>query len=273
MNITTEELKELKKLSSKLRIDILELLERGGSGHIGGSFSCLEILISLYYKIMNKGIPNFTNKKRDRFILSKGHAELAMYVILQDLECFSRKEKDVLKAYNSKFQGHPNKEWIKEIEFSTGSLGQGISFALGQAICGREDGFDVYTLLGDGELQEGQVWEAIIAIPRLNINNLTIIIDYNKYQLEGETLTIKNIENLKQIFEAWGYYTKIINGHDYESIIRECSLKLEKPKVIIADTIKGKGVSFMENNNEYHGKQLSKKEISLAKKELVDKGV
>lgn len=268
MEISLEELEKLNNLSVKLRLDILNLLEKGGSGHIGGSFSSLDILIALYYKILNNGKFDSDSPTRDRFILSKGHAELAMYSVLLELGHINSSENDIMKAYGSVFQGHPNKEWIKGVEFSTGSLGQGISFAVGQAICGKKDGFNVYTLLGDGELQEGQVWEAIITIPRFALSNLTIIIDYNKFQLEGEELTINNKEDLKKVFEGWGYYVKIIDGHNYKSIVEALSLQTDAAKIIIADTIKGKGISFMENNNEYHGKQLTEEEIKSAKQEL-----
>ncbi len=268
LTMSCSELNELEKLAVELRILILKMIEKSGSGHIGGSYSCLEILIALYKKIMKQDSKNANWQKRDRFILSKGHAESALYAVLYSEGYFPAKYTETMRKIGFPLQGHPSAKWLNGVDYSTGSLGQGLSFGVGQAICGKKQGFNVFVIVGDGELQEGQIWEAALTAPKFELNNLTVFVDCNKFQLESPTQVTGNIETLDRMWSSLGWDVVRVNGHDFMDIVNTCSKYQDRPRIILAATIKGKGVSFMENNNEYHGKGLSNKEIQLAFIEL-----
>lgn len=247
----------------RIRKQIFELLKNGKSGHIGGSLSVVEILAVIYNE--------FIKGKNNRFVFSKGHCELAFYSILFCEEILDKGLDKKLKIFGSQLQGHPNGHWISELDYSPGSLGQGLSFAEGLAINGKEENYKVYTVLGDGELQEGQIWEAMITAPKFQLDNLNVIVDCNGFQLEGRTFFTGDIEKLDEIWKEADWNTVIIeNGHDV------CELKKKmydnqnsgRPNVFFANTIKGYGVSFTQNNNEYHGINLDFAKVMQALMEL-----
>lgn len=228
---------------------MLEMLKNGRSGHIGGSFSCVDVLYVIYKKEILKGT--------GKLVYSKGHSELALYSVMEKLNILPRVDKS-LKQLGSIFQGHPSKHWIKELSYSAGSLGQGLSYALGMALCNKNE--YTYAILGDGELQEGQIWEAAISSVHLHVRNLIAIVDCNGYQLEGEAVVTGNSSKMLLAWKSIGWNCKIIDGHDYLSIETALSWakKMSKlgPVAIFAETVKGKGVPFMENNVAYHGTSL-----------------
>jgi transketolase len=210
---------------------------------------------------------------RDRFVLSKGHSCPALYVVLAELGFFPKEALFTLRQFGSILQGHPDMNLTPGIEMSTGSLGQGLSVACGMALAGKLDQktFKVFCLLGDGELDEGSVWEAAMAAAHYKLDNLTAIVDRNDMQIDGTTNCIMTLEPLKKKWEAFGWYATEIDGHNIQQIVDTLDFLrsyTEKPSVIIAKTIKGKGVSFMENKLEYHGRALTQEELALALKEL-----
>lgn len=243
------------------------MLCKAGSGHPGGSLSSADILTTLYFYKMKFDSKNPKLKERDRFILSKGHACPALYSVLAELGFFPKEELNNLRKISCLLQGHPSIK-IPGIEANTGSLGQGLSIANGIALACRLDKLKnkVYVLLGDGELQEGQVWEAAMTSAHYNLDNLVAIIDHNGLQIDGFVKDIKNVEPLKEKWEAFGWYVIEINGHDFEEIINALDKadEIKKPVMIIANTVKGKGVDFMENKCEWHGKTPNKEEFDRA---------
>lgn len=252
-----------KIIFKKIRKRILELSAQGQSCHIGGNFSCVEILACLYGQVMKKALSG-EECFEDKFILSKGHAELALYAVLEQFDLLDI-EYDEFKKFGSKLQGHPDKRYIPQINYSSGVLGQGLSYGIGQAVVGKKEKFNVYVLLGDGELQEGQIYEAAIAALRYNLNNLYVIVDVNGYQLSGATFITGDTKRNVRIWRALGWNAYEIDGHSENQIINVLKIKSsDKPCVIFAKTIKGHGVSFMENNYKYHSKVLTKSEISEA---------
>ena len=248
------------------------MIDNAKSGHPGGSLSSVDILNVLFTKIM-KHYPeldkNADYKYRDRFILSKGHASPELYAIMAHCGYFSEDELLTFRKLGSRLQGHPSSRALKGIEVSTGSLGQGLSISCGMALGLRLDNINskVYVYMGDGEIEEGSVWEAAM---NASHNKLIAFVDRNKLQIDGSTENIKSVGDVKAKFEAFGWNTTVINGHNYSEIYNAIknAQTSEKPFVIIADTIKGKGVSFMENNVGWHGKAPSKEDFERALEEL-----
>ena len=250
MKITDE--KELQKISNEIRKSIINMVYEAGSGHIGGSLSCTEILTVLFFNQMN--INNLKPKdiSRDRFVLSKGHASPALYSVLAEKGYFSKNELSSFRKLNSNLQGHPDMNKVTGVDMSTGSLGQGLSCANGMALCSKFDnlGFRVYCLLGDGELEEGQIWEAAMTSSKYKLDNLCVIVDYNHLQIDGNIENVKGLIKIKEKFESFGFKVVSVNGHNIKELIRafdEAKETKNMPTVILANTVKGKGVSFMEN--------------------------
>ncbi|MCD7879103.1 MAG: transketolase [Candidatus Gastranaerophilales bacterium] len=269
------ETETLKEVSKKLRKEILTMIYNAKSGHPGGSLSCVDILNVLYTKCMKhypEGEINPDYENRDRFILSKGHASAALYAVMAHCGYFDEKELMTFRKFGSRLQGHPASGKLKGIEVSTGSLGQGLSIACGMALGLRLNKLQsrVFVFMGDGELEEGSVWEAAMNAAHNKLNNITAIVDRNKLQIDGSTENVKSIGDVNAKFKAFGWNTIEIDGHDFKQIYDaiEFSKKSDKPFVIIADTIKGKGVSFMENNPAWHGKAPGKIELQKALEEL-----
>jgi transketolase len=273
--IDKKELETLRNTISEIRVDIITMLAKAQSGHPGGSLSMVDILVALFYKIMKYDPKNPRWEERDRFHLSKGHGCPALYAVFARVGYFSRDELSTLRQFGTLLQGHPHPK-TPGVEVASGSLGQGLSVACGMALAERLDKKDsyVFTVLGDGEMQEGQVWEAANFAAHFKLDNLIAIVDCNGLQIDGRVSDIMNIEPLAKKWEAFGFIVREIDGHDIEQII-ETLLELKsltgKPKVILARTVKGKGVSFMENNVDFHGKAPTHEETDQALDEL--KGV
>jgi len=256
-------------LGCAIRKDILKMLSKAGSGHTGGSLSIVEILIALYYKKMRHRPDTPDWPDRDRFILSKGHAAPALYVLLARLGYFDPSHLEGLRNIYGKLQGHPYNRTTPGIEISTGSLGQGLSVANGIAIAGKLDkkSYRVYCLLGDGEVQEGQVWEAAMTAAHYKLDNLCALLDFNKLQIDGPVSEVMGIEPVRNKWEAFGWATTEIDGHNIEDILDALNWAegvRGKPSMIICHTIKGKGVPFMENKVEYHGVAPTADELNRA---------
>ncbi len=269
------EIKEIEKISKKIRRNVLSMIYNAQSGHPGGSLSCVDILNVLFTKFIKvypEGNKNPNYAARDRFILSKGHASAVLYAILAQFGCISEKELMTFRKFGSKLQGHPCSGKIQGIEVSTGSLGQGLSIGCGMALGLRLDNINskVYVFMGDGEIEEGSVWEAAMNASHNKLNNLIAFVDRNKLQIDGSTESIKSIGNIKTKFEAFGWNAIEINGHNIKEIFNaiETAQTSDKPFIIIADTIKGYGVSFMENNPGWHGKAPNKEQLEQALNEL-----
>jgi len=257
------------------RVKILEMVFNASSGHIGGAFSAIDIMTYLYFEKMNFSKENFTDVSRDRFILSKGHASAALYACLAYKNIFPMEELSGFRKINSMLQGHPSRKTTPGVETSTGSLGQGLSFANGCAIALKMKKLDakVYCMVGDGEINEGQFWEACMTSSRYSLDNLRVILDYNHLQIDGRIEEIKNPAPSKERFESFGFHVIEINGHDFDETdkaFNEADFIKGKPVFIIAHTVKGKGVSFMENNVNFHGTPPKKDEYDRAMKELVN---
>lgn len=263
---------ELSKISSKVRATVLKITSKAGSGHPGGSLSATDILVSLYFSRMNIDPLNPEMPERDKFVLCKGHAAPALYAVLAERGYFNRAGLDNLRQLDSGFEGHPKKGLTPGIDASTGSLGQGLSIAIGMALSARIDNSKarIYALLGDGESQEGQVWEAAMSAAHYKLKNITAFTDRNRLQIDGFTDQVMALEPLAEKWRAFGWNVLEIEGHDFNSILSaiDASNGSDRPTMIIANTIKGKGVSFMENVGEYHGKPLTQEELGSALKEL-----
>jgi transketolase len=264
---------DLKSVARRLRLDIINMIARANSGHPGGSLSAVEIVTALYWRVLRHrpADPNWID--RDRFILSKGHAAPVLYAALAECGYFPVAELATLRQIDSRLQGHTDRLKTPGVEMSAGSLGQGLSFAVGIALAGRLDKKDyrVYALLGDGECDEGQVWEAAMSAAHFKVDNLTAIVDNNGLQLSGCTADTMSIEPFKDKWASFGWHTIEVDGHDIAQLLDafEKAKKVKgKPAAIIAHTVKGKGVSFMENNVDFHGKAPSAKELEIALKEL-----
>lgn len=269
------QIEELNKLCREMRKDILSMIHAAKSGHPGGNLSAVEILAVLYKFCMNHSSewdksPDFQN--RDRFILSKGHASAALYSILAECGYFPKDELLTFRKLGTRLQGHPSCRHLKGIEVSTGSLGQGLSMACGVALGLKLDKnpANVFVLVGDGEMQEGSIWEAIMNASHHNLNNLIAFIDKNKLQIDGCTCEVKSIEPLDEKFEAFGWNVINIDGHNVEEIFDavQSAKTMDRPTAIIAETVKGKGVSFMENNCGWHGKAPNDEDFAKAMAEL-----
>ena len=265
---------ELERICRKLRVDVLRMIARAGSGHPGGSLSSVEIVTALYFAVMSyrPGEPQWTG--RDRFVISKGHGVPTVYAALTHAGCLDRAELDGLRRIDSRLQGHPDRMRLPFIEAATGSLGQGLSVAIGMALAERLDtrnDYRVYCLLGDGEMQAGQVWEAAMAAGKFKLRNLTAIVDYNKVQLDGHVQSIMDLEPLADKWRAFRWNAIEIDGHDLRAVLDAFALARateDRPTVIVAHTVKGKGVSFMEDTPAWHGKAPNAEELARALAEL-----
>jgi len=263
----------LEQKATILRKDIVEMLYKAGSGHPGGSLSAVEILSALYFKEMNVDEKNPTWKERDRFVLSKGHAAPVLYAALGEKGFFPKSELWKLRKIGNLLQGHPEMKNIPGVDMSTGSLGQGFSTAVGMALGLKTDKSEsrVFTLLGDGELQEGIIWEAAMAAAHYNLDNLTAFVDYNGLQIDGPNEEVMGVNPITDKFKAFGWNVLTADGHNFAEILQaleKAKETKEKPTVIVAKTVKGKGVSFMEDQAGWHGKAPNKEERDQAMNEL-----
>ncbi len=268
-------LKELDLIAVKIRTHIIEMLYRAKSGHPGGSLSAVEAMVALYFHHMHINPKNPKDPDRDRFILSKGHAAPTLYAILAELGYFHTDELLYLRQINHMLQGHPVCTHIPGVEASTGSLGHGLSFGNGVALAGNLDKktYRVYVLLGDGETDEGQIWEAAAAASHYKLDNLCALLDRNYLQIDGNTEDVMKLESIRRRWEAFGWNVIEVNGHNIGEIIDALLLASDhkhQPTIIILNTVKGKGVSFMENNIDFHGVAPNEMEYKLAMKELAE---
>lgn len=267
-------LESLKGITRNIRKDIIKMLTESGSGHPGGSLSAVEIMTTLYFNEMNVDPKNPKDPNRDRFVLSKGHAAPVLYSVLAEKGYFNKEELMGLRKIGSMLQGHPNMTYIPGVDMSTGSLGQGISAAVGMALAGKLDKKDyrVYALLGDGELEEGQVWEASMSAAHYKLDNLTAFVDYNGLQIDGDVEEVMNPNPIADKFVAFGWNVIYLeDGHDLVGIknaIEEGKKVKDKPTMIVCKTIKGKGVSFMENEAGWHGSTPNKEQCEQALSEI-----
>lgn len=266
--------KGLKDIARNIRKDIVSMIYMSKSGHPGGSLSAVEILTALYFDEMNIDPNNCKMEYRDRFVLSKGHAAPVLYATLAHKGYFDREELKGLRKINRMLQGHPDMKGTPGVEMSTGSLGQGFSVACGMAMASKLDNapWRVYALLGDGEVQEGIVWEAAMSAAHYKLDNMVAFLDYNGLQIDGKTEDVMNIGPIVDKFKAFGWNVIEIDGHDFDQIFAALDMAKEtvgKPTMIIAKTIKGKGVSFMENQAGWHGAAPSDSDLERA---LLDLG-
>lgn len=244
-----------------------------GSGHPGGSLSCADILTVLFFNQMNINPKDPNAEGRDRFVLSKGHCAPALYSALAQKGYINEDELITLRKFDSNLQGHPDMNKVPGVDMTTGSLGQGLSVANGMALSSKMDsmGYRVYCLLGDGELEEGQVWEAAMTSSKYKLDNLCVIVDNNNLQIDGEITKVKGLNKIEEKFESFGFKVINVDGNNIEQLIdafNEAKLTKGMPTAIVAKTIKGKGVSFMENKAEWHGKAPSQEEYEQAMKDL-----
>jgi len=259
--------------AKRVRRHIIKMIGKAGSGHPGGSLSAVEIATALYFKVLRHKPSAPGWKDRDRFILSKGHAAPMLYAVLAECGYLQVEKLDTLRQIDSQLQGHVDRTVTPGVEMSAGALGQGLSFAIGVALAGRLNSQDyrVYALLGDGECDEGQVWEAAMAAAHFKVDNLVAIVDNNGLQIDGWNRDVMNLEPLDKKWQAFGWHVIDVDGHDFTRLIDafdQAKAIKGQPVVIIARTIKGKGVSFMENNVDFHGKAPNKEEVELALMEL-----
>jgi len=274
---TPSSTQSLRELARQFRVDIIRMLEAAGSGHPGGSLSAIDFLTVLYFGGHIRVDPKRPDDPgRDRFVLSKGHCVPALYCVLAHKGFFPVQELLTLRKFGSRLQGHPDKRRLPFLEANTGSLGQGLSIALGMALAAKIDraSWQTYCMTGDGEIQEGQIWEAAMAAPKYKLDNLTWIVDYNQVQQEGLTKSQMDLTSLKDKIAAFNWHVQDIDGHDLNAI--DGALKAAKqvqgrPKAIVLHTIKGKGVSFMEMQPAWHGKAPNKEQAEKAIKEILEK--
>ena len=270
-----EEIEKIKKFALEIRKNILEMAVSAGasSAHFGGALSITEIVSTLFSHQMKIDKKNPNWDERDRFILSKGHACLAYYAALCEIGYISKEELKTFEKDDTNLLGHPVINKKLGIDFSNGSLGMGLSLGIGVAIASkrRNKDYKVYVIVGDGECNEGSVWEAAMAAPNFNLDNLYVIVDKNNFQQTGSNKDIMNVDNLKDKWKSFGWDTAEINGHNIQELFNyfKDSDKIKKPKAIIANTIKGKGFSFSENNNDWHHSVLTKSFYEKALKELI----
>jgi transketolase len=267
------DISELKEIARKIRVDVIKMTHAAGSGHPGGSLSAAEIFAVLYFNVMNHRPEDPEWEDRDVFILSKGHVCPALYSAMARSGYFPVEELLTLRKLGSRLQGHPHMRALPGLEASTGSLGQGLSIAIGCALAIKLDKKNnrVYCLMGDGEIEEGQVWEAAMCAAHYKLDNLCGIVDRNRLQIDGFTKDVMNSEPLEDKWKAFGWYVITVDGHDIPALIRafeQAKTVKGKPTVIIADTIKGKGVSFMENVAVWHGQAPNDEEMRKALNDL-----
>lgn len=265
--------KGLNEITNVIRKDIVSMICKSKSGHPGGSLSAVEILTALYFDQMNIDPTNPKMEDRDRFVLSKGHAAPALYATLAERGYFEKEELDHLRKLGSMLQGHPDMKKIPGVEMSTGSLGQGFSVACGMAMAAKLDNapWNVYALLGDGEVQEGIIWEAAMSAAHYKLDNMIAFLDYNGLQIDGEVESVMSINPIEDKFKTFGWNVITIDGHDFDQIFAALDMAKDtvgKPTMIIAKTVKGKGVSFMENQASWHGSAPSEEQLEQALSEL-----
>lgn len=269
-------LKELEQKACQMRLELLRMFSYGKVHHFGGSFSCVELMAALYFYKMKYSAENKDEPERDRFIMGKGHSVPTQYVTLAMLGIIPQEELKTIKQLGTRLQGHPDILKTPGLEAPTGSLGQGLSYANGIALAGRLDNlnFNLYLILGDGEVQEGQIWEAAMTTSHYHLNNICVMVDRNRYQSQGEVDQLMRIEPLEEKWRAFGWHALTIDGHDVGQVCQALDLmsgRNDKPIVIIADTVKGKGISFIENSYKYHNFMLTKEEYLQAEQELLKK--
>jgi len=267
------EVARLQEIAGRLRLDIIEMLHQAGSGHPGGSLSAIDIVTCLFFSRMRHDPRRPTWPERDRFVLSKGHAVPALYAAMAQAGYFPREELKTLRRLGSRLQGHPVASALPGIEACTGSLGQGLSVAQGMALASKLDGgkFHVYCMVGDGECQEGQIWEAAMSAPKFQLDNLTLFLDYNKGQIDGPVPQVMDLEPLADKWRAFRWNVIEAPGHDFQALLAahdEARATRGRPTVIIAHTVKGKGVSFMEHQIAWHGMAPNKEQTQKALAEL-----
>ncbi|KZL91005.1 transketolase [Clostridium magnum] len=265
--------KELAIIAIKVRKDIVEQVYRAKSGHPGGSLSIADVLTVLYFNNMNIDINNSKWEDRDRFVLSKGHCSPALYAVLAERGFFPVEDLKGFRSIDSVLQGHPDMKYIKGVDMSSGSLGQGLSAASGMALSGKvhNKNYTVYAALGDGEIAEGQIWEAAMFSAHYKLDNLIAFVDVNGLQIDGPTCEVMNSEPIDKKFEAFGWNVIKIDGHNYDEIdsaIKNAKEIKEKPTAIICKTTKGKNVSFMENQAKWHGSAPNEEQYNQAIREL-----
>lgn len=275
MPTATQSPTDLKSLTRDMRVDIIRMIEAAGNGHPGGSLSVIDILTVLYWKFLKHDPKNPDWTERDRFILSKGHACPALYAVMAKRGYFPHELLLTLRKLGSPLQGHPDRMRLPGIEFSTGSLGQGLSVGVGMALAAKMDKKDwkTYVVLGDGEMQEGQNWEAFMSAPKWKLDNLVMILDHNNGQIDGTVEQVMNIEPVADKLRAFNWNVQLVDGHDLDAVEKALTNAQNlggKPHAIIAKTIKGKGVSFMENNIAWHGNAPKKEDADKAVKEILD---
>jgi transketolase len=266
-------LEELQTIAKRVRRDIIEMIGAAGSGHPGGSLSAVEIVVQLYFDFMRLDPKNPKWPLRDRFILSKGHAAPVLYSVMAEAGFTPKDQLNTLRKLGSIYQGHPDVRFLPALEASTGSLGEGLSLGLGMGLADRLDGRPnrTYVMLGDGETQEGQIWESAMSGPFHKVDNVVAIVDYNGIQLDGFVKDIMDVAPLAAKWRAFNWHTIEINGHDFPAVrqaLEEAQATKGRPTCIVAHTIKGKGVSFMENNPKFHGTAPTAAEVQLALQEL-----
>ena len=269
-----ENVNELKKIAVNVRKGIIEAVYNAKSGHPGGSLSAADILTVLYFNQMNINPKQPNSPSRDRFVLSKGHASPALYSVLAERGYFDKEELKKFRKIDSFLQGHPDMKKIPGVDCSTGSLGQGLSIANGMAMASKlnGDGYRVYCLLGDGEIEEGQIWEAAMTSAHYKLDNICVILDKNNLQIDGTTSSVMNSSPVNKKFESFGFEVIEVDGHNIQELIDAFNMAKQikgKPTAIIANTIKGKGVSFMENKVDWHGKAPNAEQYEIAMNELI----
>jgi transketolase len=268
----------LQAICKDVRADIVKMTAAAGSGHPGGSLSSVELLTALYFNVLNHRPEEPNWPDRDRFILSKGHVCPVLYSVMARTGYFPVEELMTLRKFGSRLQGHPNVKALPGLESSSGSLGQGLSIANGLALAAKlnNKSYRVYCLMGDGELQEGQIWEAAMTAPHYGLDNVCAIVDYNNLQIDGKCDEVMGINPLAKKWESFNWHVIEIDGHDLAQVLKayeEAANHKEQPSVIIAHTTKGKGVSFMENVAGWHGKAPNKEELEKALQEIYGGGI
>jgi transketolase len=273
MEVIMNKALELKNKATEIRMELLKMIHNSGTGHTGSSLSNTDILVTLYYSVMNVRPAEPEWEDRDRFILSKGHGVESYYCILADMDFIKKEELNTFCQYGSRLIGHPNNK-VPGIEMNTGALGHGLSISVGMAKAAKmnKKSYKVFTLMGDGELAEGSIWEAAMAAAHFKLDNLIGIIDRNKLQISGDTEDIMTLEPLIDKWKSFGWEVLEVDGHNYrelDSVLREAPLKPLKPTLLLANTVKGKGVSFIENKAGWHHRIPTEEELKEAIAELL----
>lgn len=271
--VDTALIQRLQTTANECRISIISMLEKAGSGHPGTSLSCIDILVTLFFHEMKWDPKNPAWEDRDRFVLSKGHGVPALYAVLAKAGVIPTEELDTLRRTGARLQGHPDRVKMPVVEASTGSLGQGLSIAQGIALALKHQKRSArsFCVIGDGECQEGQIWEAVMSAPKFKLNNLVVFLDNNNGQIDGHVTEVMDINPIPEKFRAFKWAVHDVNGHDFEQLVgalEAARQETEKPTMIVCRTVKGKGVSFMENNVKWHGVAPNKEEAAKALEEL-----